>query len=304
MLGAISDTTTNALSRITRSKAILERLDDYLPAVPTAAFLLLFLILPILYALYISFFTYSPTRIIEWTFTLNHYEKLLLDPFYRGLLWYTIKLSLIVSAACIFIGYPVGYFIAKTTPLRRQLALFAVFLPLMIGTVNRIYGWIVLFSTNGIINNVLQALFGTKLQLLGNTLAVTIGLVGVYLPLVVLPVYSSVEDIPDSLVMAARNLGANQLEAFFKITFRLSLPGLLTGTIFVFVLTMNSIVTPDLLGGRTDVTMGLMIYDQAVSGLNWPFASAIGTVLTIATTALVYGYFKFVRSRMGVEEWD
>ncbi|WP_197409861.1 ABC transporter permease, partial [Haloferax profundi] len=137
-----------------------------------------------------------------------------------------------------------------------------------------------------IINNLLRALFGTEVELLGNTLAVIIGLVGVYLPLVVLPVYSSVEDIPDSLVMAARNLGANQLEAFFKITFRLSLPGLVTGTIFVFVLTMNSIVTPDLLGGRTDLTMGLMIYNQAVGGLNWPFASAIGTVLTLTTTAL------------------
>lgn len=303
----MSDATPSVLARLTGPEPLSERLDDlydYFPAVPTAAFLLLFLILPILYAVYISFFTYSPTRIIEWTFTLEHYEKLLFDSFYRGLLWYTIRLSLIVSAACVLVGYPVGYFIAKTTPLKRQLALFAVFLPLMVGTVVRIYGWIVLFSTNGIINNLLQALFGTRLQLLGNTLSVTIGLVGVYLPLVVLPVYSSVEDIPDSLVMAARNLGANQLEAFFKITFRLSLPGLLTGTIFVFVLTMNSIVTPDLLGGRTDLTMGLLIYDQAVGGLNWPFASAIGTVLTISTTALVYGYFKFVRSRMGVEEWD
>ena len=300
----MSDATPSVLARLMGPESLSDRLDDYLPAVPTAAFLLLFLILPILYAVYISFFTYSPTRIIEWTFTLEHYEKLLFDSFYRGLLWYTIRLSLIVSAACVLVGYPVGYFIARTTPLKRQLALFAVFLPLMVGTVVRIYGWIVLFSTNGIINNLLQALFGTKIQLLGNTLSVTIGLVGVYLPLVVLPVYSSVEDIPDSLVMAARNLGANQLEAFFKITFRLSLPGLLTGTIFVFVLTMNSIVTPDLLGGRTDLTMGLLIYDQAVGGLNWPFASAIGTVLTISTTALVYGYFKFVRSRMGVEEWD
>jgi ABC-type spermidine/putrescine transport system permease subunit I len=304
MLGAITDATDDLYTRLTGSSSVSDRLDDFLPAIPTAAYLVIFLILPILYAVYISFFEYSPTRIIAWNFTLEHYEKLLFDPFYRGLLWYTIRLSLIVSACCILIGYPLGYFIARTTPMRRQLALFAVFLPLMVGTVVRIYGWIVLFSTNGVINSVLQALIGTKLELLGNTLSVTIGLVGVYLPLVVLPVYSSVEDIPDALVMAARNLGANQLEAFFKITFRLSLPGLVTGTIFVFVLTMNSIVTPDLLGGRTDLTMGLLIYDQAVGGLNWPFASAIGTVLTIATTALVYGYFKFVRKRMGVQEWD
>ncbi|MDT3437161.1 ABC transporter permease [Haloarcula sp. 1CSR25-25] len=304
MISGITETTDDLYTRLTGSESVRDRLDDYLPAIPTAAYLLVFLIVPILYAVYISFFTYSPTRIIEWTFTLSHYEKLLFDSFYRGLLWYTIKLSLIVSAACILVGYPVGYFIARTTPMRRQLALFAVFLPLMVGTVVRIYGWIVLFSTNGIINNILQAVLGTKLQLLGNTMSVTIGLVGVYLPLVVLPVYSSVEDIPDSLVMAARNLGANRLEAFFKITFRLSLPGLVTGTIFVFVLTMNSIVTPDLLGGRTDLTMGLLIYDQAISGGNWPFASAIGTVLTLSTTALVYIYFKVIRDRMGVEEWD
>jgi ABC-type spermidine/putrescine transport system permease subunit I len=304
MLGSIADTTGEVYARLTGAGSVSDRLDRYLPAIPTAAYLLVFLFAPIVYAVYISFFEYSATQIITWNFTLEHYEALLFDSFYRGLLWYTIELSLIVSACCVLIGYPVGYFVATTTPRRRQLALFAVFLPLMVGTVVRVYGWIVLFSTNGVINSLLGALLGTKLQLLGNTLSVTIGLVGVYLPLVVLPVYSSVEDIPESLVMAARNLGANQLEAFYKVTFRLSLPGLVTGTIFVFVLTMNSIVTPDLLGGRTDLTMGLLIYDQAVGGLNWPFASAIGTVLTIATTALVYGYFKFVRNRMGVQEWD
>jgi ABC-type spermidine/putrescine transport system permease subunit I len=304
MLGGIGETTGDVYARMWGSESISTRLNKYLPAIPTAAYLLVVLFLPILYAVYISFFEYSATQIITWDFTLDHYRKLLLDSFYRGLLWYTIKLSLIVSACCVVIGYPIGYFIAKTTPLKRQLALFAVFLPLMVGTVVRVYGWIVLFSTNGVINNLLQALVGTKIELLGNTLSVTIGLVGVYLPLVVLPVYSSIEDIPDSLVMAARNLGANRLEAFYKVTFRLSLPGLVTGTIFAFVLTMNSIVTPDLLGGRTDLTMGLLIYDQAVGGLNWPFASAIGTVLTIATTALVYVYFKVIRNRMGVQEWD
>ncbi|QCC49439.1 ABC transporter permease [Halobellus limi] len=301
MLGAITDFTDDLVGQPNR---VSDWLDEYLPAVPPAAYLLIFLILPILYAVYISFFEYSATTIISWNFTLEHYEQLLFDSFYQGLLWYTVRLSIIVSAFCVILGYPLGYFIATTTPLRRQLALFAVFLPLMVGTVVRIYGWIVLFATNGVINTVLQDLLGFKLTLLGNTLSVTIGLIGVYLPLVVLPVYSSIEDIPDSLVPAARNLGANQLQAFYKVTFRLSLPGLLTGTIFVFVLTMNSIVTPDLLGGRTDLTMGLMIYDNAVKSLNWPFASAVGTVLTITTTALVYIYFSFVRDRMGVSEWD
>ncbi|WP_336022854.1 ABC transporter permease [Halobellus salinisoli] len=302
MSGSLSEATDSAFTRILGEERS-ERLDKLLPAFPPAVYLAAFLILPILYTVYISFFEYSATTIISWNFTTEHYEKLLFDSFYRGLLWYTVKLSVIVSVCCVLLGYPLGYFIATTTPLKRQLALFSVFLPLMVGTVIRVYGWIVLFATNGIVNDVLGVI-GLNIDLLGNTLSVTIGLIGVYLPLIVLPVYSSIEDIPDSLVPAARNLGANQLQAFWKITFRLSLPGLVTGTIFVFVLTMNAVVTPDLLGGRSDLTMGLLIYDQAVGGLNWPFASAIGTVLTLTTTALVYGYFKFVRNRLGVAAWD
>jgi ABC-type spermidine/putrescine transport system permease subunit I len=171
----------------------------------------------------------------------------------------------------------------------------------MVGTVARIYGWIVLFATNGVINGFLGALLGVELSLLSNTFAVTVGLFSVFLPLVVLPVYSAIEDMPDSLVPAARNLGANRAEAFLKVELPLSLPGLISGTIFVFVLTMNSVVTPRLLGGRTDITMGVLMYDNAVTNLNWPFASATGTVLTVTTTVLVYVYFKYVRGRMGVE---
>jgi ABC-type spermidine/putrescine transport system permease subunit I len=280
-------------------RLLWDEADEFLPVAPPAVYLLLVLLLPFAYTVYISFFQFSSTKIIEWVFTLDHYQALIFDSFYRSVLQYTIRLSLIVSAVCIVFGYPLGYFIARTTPLRRQLALFSVFLPLMIGTVVRVYGWIVLFSTNGVINDFLAATVGTKLDLLGNTTSVTIGLVGVYLPLVVLPVYSAIEDMDDSLIPAARNLGANRLEAFLKVTLPLSLPGLITGTIFVFVLTMNSIVTPALMGGRTDLTMGLIVYTQAVNSTNWPFASAVGTVLTVATTALVYIYFSFVQGRVG-----
>lgn len=283
-------------------RTVTGRADDFLPGLPPIVYLLIFLLAPLSYTIYIGFFEYSAIKIIRWEFTLDHYESLLLDPFYQSVLQYTVRLSVIVSLVCVLLGYPLGYYIAKTTPVRRQLALFAVFLPLMVGTVVRVYGWIVLFANNGVVNSFLQSVIGTKLELLGNTLSVTIGLVGVYLPLVVLPVYSSIEDIDDSLVPAARNLGANRLEAFYKVTFPLSVAGLITGTIFVFVLTMNSIVTPALMGGRTDQTMGLLVYTHAVNSTNWPFASAVGTVLTLTTTALVYVYFKFIRNRVGVQQ--
>ena len=303
MLGAITDVTSGVYDQLAKpSKAISERFDGLLPLGVPAFYLLLFLLVPIAYAIAISFFEYNSVTLIEWNFTIEYYQTLLGDVFYRDVLWYTVKLALIVSACSVLFGYPIGYFIAKPTPFRRQLALFAVFLPLMVGTIARVYGWIVLFAGNGVINTVLQTLFGFQLELLNNTLAVTVGLFSVFLPLVVLPVYSAIEDMPDSVVPAARNLGANRFEAFLKIELPLSLPGLLSGTIFVFVLTMNSVVTPQLLGGRKDLSMGVLMYDNAVTTLNWPFASATGTVLMLTTTILVYVYFKYVRGRMEVEQ--
>jgi ABC-type spermidine/putrescine transport system permease subunit I len=303
MLGAITNFTHEVYEQLAGpSRDFSKWLNEYLPITVPASYLFLFLLVPIAYTIAISFFEYDSVTLITWTFTTEYYETLLGDAFYRGVLWYTVKLALIVSACSVVFGYPIGYFIAKTTPLRRQLALFAVFLPLMVGTIARVYGWIVLFAGNGIINSVLQTLFGFELELLNNTLSVTVGLFGVFLPLVVLPVYSAIEDMPDSVVPAARNLGANRAEAFLKVELPLSLPGLLSGTIFVFVLTMNSVVTPKLLGGRTDLSMGVIMYDNAVTTLNWPFASATGTVLTITTTVLVYVYFKYVRGRMEVEQ--
>jgi ABC-type spermidine/putrescine transport system permease subunit I len=301
MLGTILGIASGVYRRVRNPAGLGDRFGGFGPLAVPASYLLVFLLVPIAFAIFISFFEYDAITLIEWEFTTRYYEQLLGDSFYRSVLWYTVRLALIVSVCAVLFGYPIGYYVAKTTPFRRQLALFAVFLPLMVGTVARIYGWIVLFATNGVVNDFLGATVGTELSLLNNTFAVSVGLFSVFLPLVVLPVYSAVEDMPDSLVPAARNLGANRAEAFLKIELPLSLPGLLSGTIFVFVLTMNSVVTPRLLGGRTDLTMGVLMYDNAVINLNWPFASATGTVLTLTTTVLVYVYFKYVRGRMGVE---
>jgi ABC-type spermidine/putrescine transport system permease subunit I len=301
MLGTVLGMATRLVRRVRKPVALPDRFDGYAPIAVPATYLLLFLLVPIAFAIFISFFEYDAITLIDWTFTTQYYQDLLGDSFYVSVLWYTVRLAFIVSACAVLLGYPIGYYVAKTTPFRRQLALLAVFLPLMVGTVARIYGWIVLFATNGVINGFLGALLGVELSLLSNTFAVTVGLFSVFLPLVVLPVYSAIEDMPDSLVPAARNLGANRAEAFLKVELPLSLPGLISGTIFVFVLTMNSVVTPRLLGGRTDITMGVLMYDNAVTNLNWPFASATGTVLTVTTTVLVYVYFKYVRGRMGVE---
>jgi ABC-type spermidine/putrescine transport system permease subunit I len=252
------------------------------------------MVVPLTYIFYVSWFEFDPTTIVTTQFTTEYYEQLLLEEFYRSILWYTFKLAVQVCAVCVLLGYPYGYFLAKTTPLRRKIGFMMVFLPLMVGVVVRAYGWALLLGSNGIITATLQVLVGRNVELLGTTNAVVIGLIGVLLPLIVLPVYSSIDDIPTSLDPAARNLGANRLDSFLEVTLPLSLPGLTAGLILTFGWAMSAIVTPQLLGGRSDVTMGMLIYSSGVEGLNWPFASAVGTVLALTTLTLIYMYIKSV----------
>jgi ABC-type spermidine/putrescine transport system permease subunit I len=156
----------------------------------------------------------------------------------------------------------------------------------------------VILGTNGVVNTFLQSTFGLKIQLLGTTRAVIIGLVGVLLPFLIVPIYSSLESLDESLELAARNLGANAFQAFYKVTLPLSLPGVVSGSIFVFTLSMSAVVTPRLLGGRTDLTIGALMYDVALADTNWPFASAMAVIMAIITFALIFSYIKFSRERM------
>ncbi|WP_276259598.1 ABC transporter permease [Haloglomus litoreum] len=271
-----------------------------LTSVPPVLYILVLLVVPVAYIIYISWFEYNALTIVSTDFTTQYYEQLLLESFYRNVLWYTFKVAIITSVLCAVLGYGLGYFIANTTPLKRQITLFSVFLPLMVGTVTRLYGWMILLGGGGVINTYLDSLFGFQMELIGNTNAIIIGMVGVFLPFVVLPVYSAVEDIPESYVLAARNLGANRAESFVEVTLPLSLHGLLSGTVIVFALSMSTIVTPQILGGRTNLMMGELMYSMA-SNFNWPFASAIATVLAVLTISAVYGYFNVFRTRMEVE---
>lgn len=271
---------------------------DFLPLYPAMVFILGFLFMPLAYLFVLSFMTYDPIELVRFSFTIENYVKLIADPFYRQFVFYTIRVAVITTVLCVLLGYPVGYFLSKTSQQRRQILLFLVLLPLMVGTVVRTYGWMVILGTNGIVNQFLEATFGTSVKLLGTSNAVLFGLVGVLLPFLIIPVYSSLESMDESLELAARNLGANKFQAFYKITLPLSLPGVVSGSIFVFSLSMSAVVTPKLLGGRTDLTIGALMYDVALSDTNWPFASAMAVIMAIITFGLIFTYLKASRERM------
>lgn len=271
---------------------------DLLPLTPAMLFILGFLFVPLTYLLFLSLMTYDPLTIIDYTFTLENYSKLIVDPFYRQFVFYTLRIAFITTVACLLMGYPVGYLLSKTSASRRNVLLFLVLLPLMVGTVVRTYGWMVILGSNGVVNTFLEATFGTTIRFLGTTNAVIVGLIGVLLPFLIVPIYSSLESLDESLELAARNLGANAFQTFYKVTLPLSLPGIVTGSIFVFSLSMSAVVTPKLLGGRTDLTIGALMYDVALGDTNWPFASAMAVIMAIITLGLIFSYLKFSRERM------
>jgi ABC-type spermidine/putrescine transport system permease subunit I len=294
------DFSTTAGQIYRRSK----NLDNWtlLPLAIPVLFILIFLLLPVIQLFLISFFEYHPFEGYIETFTLENYQRFVGDPFYREFIYYTVRVSLITTLFCIVLGYPVGYYLARTSPMKRKIVLFVTVLPLMVGVVVRTYGWIILLGANGIINKGLITIGLGEYTLLNTTAAVIIGLVGVLLPFLVLPVYSSLNNIPPMLELAARDLGANQAEAFLKITLPLSIPGIISGSIFTFTLSMSAVVTPQLLGGRSDITVGRLMYATALSDLNWPFASAMAASMALLTFILIYVYLKYSRGQFAEVE--
>lgn len=221
--------------------------------------------------------------------TLESYLRFFGDPFYRKVLWYTLKLSFGVTFLALLIGYPLAYFLARTQSRRKGLYLFLLLVPLMVGIMVRTYGWIVLLGRNGFVNNLLVALsiIHQPVQILFTGTAVLIGIVEVLLPYMVLPIVSSIQKIPFSLEEAASSLGANRWSVLYRVVIPQSLPGIISGSILVFTLTAGAIVTPALLGGPQIHTMGTVIYQLMVSTLNWPFGSASAFILLFTEFIIV-----------------
>lgn len=278
---------------------VMEGIDSrYVALLPAISYVVVFLLVPLGYLAVISAHTFDPTEIVSSSLTFDNYFRFLEDPFYRGFVLYTLRIAVIVTLTCVLLGYPVGYFLGRTTPRRRGIGMFVVVLPLMAGLVVRIYGWMRIFGRGGILNELWLLAFDTPLAILNTTAAVIVGLVGVLLPFVILPVNSAVEGIDQSLERAARDLGANEFQLLREVVVPLSLPGVVLGSVFTFTLSMSSVVTPVLLGGRQDMTVGALMYEVAVADSNWPFASAMAVTIAVINVGLIYIYFRLSGGRM------
>lgn len=219
---------------------------------------------------------------------LQYYIKFFSDEFYRGILLNTMSTAFKVTLFTLILGYPTAYYIARTKSKIKNALLIATVFPFLVSALVRAYGWMVILGENGLLNQLLIGigLIDKPLKLLYTMKGVTIGLVHLLIPYMILSIASVVQNIDPNLEAAAESLGANRWQTFKKVIFPLSLPGVITGSILVFTVSMTSFVTPKLLGGPRVKLMSTMVHQEVQVTFNWSMASAISFVL-LGTILLV-----------------
>jgi putative spermidine/putrescine transport system permease protein len=257
---------------------------------PALLLLLIAFVVPVGMLVPTSLRPYVPLVGITGGFTAQHYVKLLTDSYYLEIIGRTLALGLTVTCSTLLVGYPVAFFLARTRSRWRNWLTILVVFPLMLNLVVRTFGWIALLAQNGLVNQALQAmgLVDGPVKLLFNFAGLLIGLTHIFLPFMVLVLIGAIQNIPRDVEDAARVLGASWGSAFLRVTLPLSAPGILSGSILVFVLTISALVTPRLLGGPTYQVMSTLIYDEFLQRLNWPAGSAQSLLLTVMVLTLIY----------------
>ena len=265
----------------------------FLTVLPLYLFTLCFVVGPLLYMVALSFATNGSGSSTIWSFTLENYKKIA-EPVYLKSFVQSFQLAITSTLLIVLMGYPFGYFMAKLSAKWKKRMMLLIMIPFWISSLIRMYGWILILQAKGVLNGFLMKLgiIEEPLKILYSYPAVVIGMVYALLPFMVLAVYSSVEKMDWSYVEAARDLGANAVKAFFTVTFKLTLPGLLTGVILTFIPSMGLFFIADILGGNKIVLVGSVIQDQLTRGSNWPFAAALAVVLMMLTSLMMFVYRK------------
>ncbi|MBO9359109.1 MAG: ABC transporter permease [Thermomicrobium sp.] len=275
-----------------------ERVRALFLAGPGGLWLLLFFLLPTAIVFAYSFARRGPYGAVAWAFTLENYARLF-DWLYIRVFLVSVWLALLTTVICLVIGYPFAFVIARSPRRWRNALLVLVLIPFWTNFLVRTYAIMLLLRADGLINNALQwlGLIDRPLSLLFTPFAVVLGLVYGYLPFMILPIYASIEKFDFTLVEAAQDLGANAWHVFWRVLLPLTLPGVLAGSILVFIPSVGAFVTPDLLGGGKVVMIANLINQQFLTVRHWPFGSAISFVLMAIVLAATMLYFRIGETR-------
>ena len=266
-------------------------------AMPMYIFVLLFVAFPLLYVLYLSFLSRDDTLNLVAEFTLDNYKKML-DPMYIKIFADSLRMAFVTTLITALIGYPFGYFMAKLTPKARNIVMMFVIVPFWTNALVRIYGWIIFLRGSGVLSSFLMTmgLAEEPLNIMYTETAVYIGMVYALLPFMILSVYSSCLKIDGALLDASRDLGAGRVRTFFKVSLPLTMPGLLSGVVLVFIPSMGLFFISDLLGGGKIMLLGNLIKNQLTTSRNLPFGAALSVVMMILTLSVITAYRKITHT--------
>ncbi|NIA71722.1 ABC transporter permease [Pelagibius litoralis] len=257
---------------------------------PAYLWLTLAIFLPLSAMVFFSFMTDLPLADRSWAMTLGNYAAFFETDLYGRLLLRSLRLGLEVTLYCVLIGFPCAYVLAKVLKGRSREAIFLlVILPFWSNGLVRIFSWAIFLRGGGVIDSALNAVlpFEVSVDLMYSYPAVIIGLVHSYLPYMVLTCYLTLQAIDDSLIEAARSLGASRLTVLRRLIVPLAMPGLIAGAVLIFVPVVGSFMEPRILGGRSGTFYGTVIEDQFVAVFNWPLGAALSFILLAVVLAVL-----------------
>ncbi len=263
---------------------------------PYAAETLLLVVLPLLYVCLMSIMTRPSYGGVEFTVSFNGYRALF-EKAYLVAIWNSVRMSLVSTVIILLVSYPMAYMLSRCSRRVASNLIILMMIPYFTNSLIRLYSYITLFNTKGILTGILDRLGMTwSADFLYSESAVVLGLVYVCIPYAVLPMYSSIERMDKALLEASYDLGVGRVKTFFRITLPMTMPGVYAAAIISFVPSIGNYFVADVLGGSKTLLIGNLIKDQFMSSRNWPLGSALSVFLIAGTMILVYLYARVSRA--------
>ncbi len=261
---------------------------------PAFILLGLFFVVPYLNLFYMSFMTHDPSATYIREVTFENYSETLRDTFVWRVIRQTLQFGILTTLATLILSYPLAYHMARARSQIKGLLMIMLLAPLLVGIVIRSYGWMIILADNGLVNQLANELGVGPFSLMYNKTGVMIGLIHIYMPFMVLSILGSLQGIDPDLERAARSLGASSWKTLLRVIWPLSLPGVTSGAVLVFVLTVSAYVTPSLLGGYRVLTVPLLVVQTVQELFNWPLGSALAIVFFVITIGIVAIYLRMM----------
>jgi len=271
---------------------------------PTA-FLGVFFLAPLMIMMVYSWLTPGLYGGVEWTFSHLNYGRILgwantryeqFDPIYLTIFLRSMRLAAITVLSSLVVCYPAAFWVARLPDRTRNFFIFLITLPFFISLIVRLFAWVLILRPTGFLNQALMGLglIEEPLEIIFTDIAVIIGMTYVFIPFMFLPLYSSIEKLDNGLIEASQDLGASRLQTFFRVILPMTLPGIVGGSIIVFIPSLGNFIVPSLLGGAKVVMTGNLIEQQFLSARNWPFGTALGMMVMAAVLVLLLVYVRLL----------